>query len=340
MKQPIVSTVKQPQPSTAVKQTAPRNGCRQLAAVVITGLLLLGASARAAPITWGSVTTVAGNSDVSTTGNLVYAERAGSATTLSITGVSFTAPGTYVTGWGASQTGIGSPSGITGDYAALLDGDCYQDSTLTLNGLTAGHDYLVQFWCNDARGGAANQLVTLTAGNAVVLNRNTGSGYGQWVTGTFTANATTQIVTVASTAGNQGIALNGVQVRDVTGIILNGTFIWSNGSGTGNWNTSDTNWTGRVWSNGFSNNASFVTVGSTINLSAIVASNILFGTVSANIPNASFNGGSLQASSLTVQGGSSNTNGTNPTLTLNVPSVSLSGDIAVGRANLTITGGA
>ena len=165
------------------------------------------------------------------------------------------------------------------------------------------------------------------------------------VTGTW-QTWTTVSSTVKLAAGSQTIRLdvvsggwnlNWITLRDP---VLLPEFPWDNGSASGNWNTTDTNWTGRVWSNGSGNTANFFEVGGTINLSPIVASNIAFGTVWANIPDASFNGGSLQANSLTVQGLSSNTSGTtNPTLTLNVPTVSLAGDIALGRANLTIAGG-
>ena len=116
-------------------------------------------------------------------------------------------------------------------------------------------------------------------------------------------------------------------------------FPWDNGAGTGNWNTTDTNWTGSAWTNGPGNTAGFTAVGGPINLSDIVASNVVFGAAWANIPDGSFNGGSLQASRLTVQGMYNNTDGPNPTLILKVPRVSVTGDIAVGRANLRIESG-
>ena len=116
-------------------------------------------------------------------------------------------------------------------------------------------------------------------------------------------------------------------------------FPWNNGAGTGNWNTTDTNWSGRAWTNGSGNTAGFASVGGTINISNIIASNVVFGTAWTNIPAGSFNGGSLQANSLTVQGMYSNTDGAKPTLTLNVPTVSVAGDIAVGRANLRMESG-
>jgi len=123
---------------------------------------------------------------------------------------------------------------------------------------------------------------------------------------------------------------------------------WDNGAGTGNWNTTDANWTGLIWNNSAPDNALFTTVGGDINLAApIAAGSITFGSADANCTNASFNGGSLQADSLTVQGNRNNGPITTSvrrgpvgnTLTVNVPTVSIAGDVAVGRATLNITGG-
>jgi len=114
---------------------------------------------------------------------------------------------------------------------------------------------------------------------------------------------------------------------------------WDNGAGTGNWNTTDANWSESTWINGTDKAARFRAVGGALNLSNIVAADITFGASWVNIPDGSFNGGSLLADSLTVQGLFSNSGNSNPTLTLNVPTVSISGDIALGRANLKIDSG-
>ena len=147
-------------------------------------------------------------------------------------------------------------------------------------------------------------------------------------------------------AGNQTIRLNVVSGGwNINWMRFSGPFAspipfpWDNGTGTGNWNTTDTNWTGRAWTNGPGNTAGFTAVGGPINLSDIVASNVVFGAAWGNVPDGSFNGGSLQASCLTVQGMYNNTGGPNPTLTLNMPTVSVTGDIAVGRANLRLESG-
>lgn len=119
-------------------------------------------------------------------------------------------------------------------------------------------------------------------------------------------------------------------------------FIWDNGAGTGLWTTTDANWLGAPWVNSLSNNAWFQSVGGGITLaSGLTAGNIYVGNASVNFPGTSFSGGSLGAANLIVQGLGSN-NGdyaANPTLTLNSV-LTLSGDASIGRANLTVTGGA
>lgn len=119
-------------------------------------------------------------------------------------------------------------------------------------------------------------------------------------------------------------------------------FIWNNGAATGLWNTNDLNWSGVSWVNSTVNNALFATVGGPVGLAdAITAGSVTVGTTGLNVPNITFTNGSLAAASLMIQGRSDN-NGAyvaNPTLTLMVPTVSVAGDIAVGRANLVVAGG-
>jgi autotransporter-associated beta strand protein len=118
-------------------------------------------------------------------------------------------------------------------------------------------------------------------------------------------------------------------------------FIWDNGAGTNLWALADANWLGAPWVNSPSHNAWFQATGGTITLApGLSAGNVNVGNTSANIPATSFSGGSLAAANLVVQGFSSN-NGNyaaNPTLALN-SAITLGGDVSVGRANLTITGG-
>ena len=118
-------------------------------------------------------------------------------------------------------------------------------------------------------------------------------------------------------------------------------FVWDNGAGTNVWSTTDANWLGAAWANSSSHNAWFQSVGGSINLApGLTAGKVNVGNASANFPAASFSGGGVSAASLTVQGSGLN-NGdyaANPSLVLN-STVILSGDAALGRANLTVTGG-
>ena len=116
---------------------------------------------------------------------------------------------------------------------------------------------------------------------------------------------------------------------------------WNNGANTGNWNTVDANWNGSVWSNTMPNNAVFDTVGGNVALDVVTAGSVNVGNISINFPSSHFTGTSLTASSLTVQGDNINGGGygTNPTLTLDVATVTIAGDMAVGRANLVVGSG-
>jgi uncharacterized repeat protein (TIGR02543 family) len=118
-------------------------------------------------------------------------------------------------------------------------------------------------------------------------------------------------------------------------------YVWNNVAATDSWNTTDANWSGATWSNSASNNAFFTTVVGSVSLdTGIVAGAVNVGNTGINFANASLIDGSLSASSLTVQGLSFNSGTylTNPTLSVD-SAVSISGDAAVGRANLNILGG-
>jgi autotransporter-associated beta strand protein len=118
-------------------------------------------------------------------------------------------------------------------------------------------------------------------------------------------------------------------------------FIWNNSASNNLWSTTDANWLGAPWVNSSSSNAWLQATGGTITLApGLTAGAVNVGNASANFPATSFTSGSLAAASLTVQGFGPN-NGdyaANPTLTLD-SAVTMSGDAAIGRANLAITGG-
>jgi hypothetical protein len=208
------------------------------------------AKAAPPPIVWGSAQTVSGDSDVSTTGSLVYAYTFGgtaappSATVNGVTFSPFTIPGGIVTSttvgsvslsespgnlFGSNSFGSSSApfSALSTDYKAILGSGAYADLpvsiTVSLGGLTSGQDYLVQWWTNNASnttpvfgGGFTN--TTATAFNSVTLDANTTNtvgGLGQFAIGTFTASGTTQAFLLSETSGGFNPLINALQVRAV-----------------------------------------------------------------------------------------------------------------------------
>ena len=126
----------------------------------------------------------------------------------------------------------------------------------------------------------------------------------------------------------------------VTSSAIAADLTWD-GAVNSNWNTSDANWTSSTWNNSTPDNAIFHSVGGTVTLdSGISAGSVSVGNTGSNFASLTLTGGTLNASTLTVQGFGSNSGayGSNPTLTVN-SSVSLTGDAAIGRSNLDITGG-
>ena len=187
--------------------------------------LLTCAGAHAASITWGSATTVAGDSDVSTIGAFKYAEHWGGSVT-TINGVTFSAAGTNVVASGSpvsiQPSSVGSPAGMSTAYQGILSWNWYnaQNKTATLNNLTSGHQYQSQVWVADIRY-STTQKTTITGGPNLLIKQ------GQYANGTFVADATSQSIAFTG----DGI-VNAIQVRDVSAS-------WS-GTTNGTWADSDT----------------------------------------------------------------------------------------------------
>lgn len=199
--------------------------------------------AGAATITWGTPQTISGDSDVSTVGTLVYAYNFGPffgpATVVSSTvnGITFEAfPITHPTSVTVGSVTISeSPANligfnvlsVTGSYGALspayravLNGGAgagFPDTvTLSLGGLSAGQQYLFQWWASNAANIPPVTTVTGSATSLVTLDSNftdTDGGLGQFVTGTFTADGTTQ--SIAFTGAGQSPLINAFQIRAV-----------------------------------------------------------------------------------------------------------------------------
>jgi hypothetical protein len=167
----------------------------------------------AAPISWGTATPVSDDSDVATSGHLLHAEHWGGADA-TVNGVAFSAAQENVVASPASgslgiNADIGAPASVSAAYRDLLKGNWYtasDGSSVTLHHLKLGNPYLIQIWSSDPRYSPA-QFQTITGGPSLGIKA------GQWVIGTFTADATTQVIHV----GGAGI-LNAVQVRGIGGV--------------------------------------------------------------------------------------------------------------------------
>jgi hypothetical protein len=223
-----------------------------LAAFSLTALF--GSSLNAATIAWGLPASISGDSDVSTNGLLLTAVNPGlygpigQATT--VNGVNFVAwaPGgggaptdpsglitlTPAPGFGIFTTsGLGSASGpfsaLSSAYRVLLDGADYASNpgqtqfngsiTMTINGLALGNTYEFQWWFNDSRPFSTGPILASTGVTSVLLDPNTtdsAGGLGQYVIGTFVADAPKQDI-LFSTTGN-AVGHSGFQLRLLTAI--------------------------------------------------------------------------------------------------------------------------
>jgi len=230
---------------------------RRTMAILGAGFVVLGLAgvAPAGIITWGTPTTVSGDSDVDTTGTLLYAYNIGTSgvaattingvtfaafafpgvsdpsDTVTVGSVNFTESPALLQSYDASTLGTNaSPFGdLSPAYRTMLStgGTALQFTTITatFGGLTVGHQYRLQWWTSDPKnsvGVASETFATTTAGsggNQVTLDSNSTNsdgGLGQFVIGTFTADATSQTFTLDSPVGNTSPLINGFQVRVVS----------------------------------------------------------------------------------------------------------------------------
>jgi hypothetical protein len=230
---------------------------RRTMAILGAGFVVLGLAgvAPAGIITWGTPTTVSGDSDVDTTGTLLYAYNIGTSgvaattingvtfaafafpgendglDTVTVGSVNFTESPAILQSYDASTLGTNSSpfGGLSPAYKTMLStgGTALQFSTITatFGGLTVGHQYRLQWWTSNPKNGvglASETFATTTAesgGNQVTLDSNSTNidgGLGQFVIGTFTADATSQTFTLDSPVGNTSPLINGFQVRVVS----------------------------------------------------------------------------------------------------------------------------
>ena len=179
--------------------------------------------AQAANINWGAAGTFTDNTVLAlagTTANEVYGvDFGGSGAQTTANGYTFA---DYVTSGNMSISGGGF--GLFGGYmtGGAATGDAALDSLMThglygsmfntgtLNNLTAGQAYTVLVLLDDTRGGSAGPSPTFTVTDGVTTSPSqqfefaSGSpSVGGYITGTFTADATTQALTVRNGASSQ-----------------------------------------------------------------------------------------------------------------------------------------
>ncbi len=190
--------------------------------------LLAATVAHAAPVTWGPVKDITADSDISTNGTLVKAVCKAGGNPV-VNGVTFTPAysGDSLSGQNASGATAGAlpvGGGISAAYSQMLGGNDYNTGsgttlTLTLNGLTVGHHYELQIWANDSDASSLGKQTVKSGGTLdqwVVLNMNTtgaDGGKGQFATGTFTADATSQQLKIT---GSVSPVIQAYQVRRIT----------------------------------------------------------------------------------------------------------------------------
>ena len=204
----------------------PKNSNR----LIFPGLILAGSvaafitaqSASAADIVWGAATTMSADADVVTTGAYDRAYIFNGTST--INGVSFTTfSGSGDTDGftsGATYNGYNPNSGnispnynnLSTAYKIIADNGRYSNDgtgSITLNNLNTGLDYTLQVWVNDSRTYGVGRTETIAGSPSLASNvQGNSGGVGQFATGTFTATAATQALSITANSSAQINALN------------------------------------------------------------------------------------------------------------------------------------
>lgn len=210
---------------------------------------LLAGPAWAAMINWGVPTDIAGDSDVSLNGTLVAAHNFGPRDVVATTvnGVTFQPFAIIGTSNVVTQGNFtfstpdpgdpivpattGTWQALSADYTALLASAARlradRGHELLISGLTAGESYEFQVWINNSdRENGPNFLFETTVGDGLGNEVEVYAGDngvaangppvpGQYVIGTFTADAGTQVVTFSN--GEIDGWVNGFQLRQQGG---------------------------------------------------------------------------------------------------------------------------
>jgi hypothetical protein len=219
-------------------QNINKPACGTFLAAVI--LLAASGTAQAAPISWGSATSISGDADVSTIGTLVGAFNFNSAAT-TVNSVPFQEFDAEVLGLGSGSFTVGNFTlasnffvaaantssatapftALSASYQALLakSATATGDLTLTLAGLTVGQQYNFQVWSNNsadyphfgvtAKDTGLTNSVFLSSGSGLVNNYT----LGNYVIGTFIADSASQQVLFSP---DEVAHVNGFQLRAIT----------------------------------------------------------------------------------------------------------------------------
>lgn len=196
--------------------------------------LVLPLFSQAAPVTWGTATNITAASNIDSSGLTTIAGANFGVTTGTTTivnngsvdvefkslnsnqnvtlsnGINVAAGSAWVN-WGNN----GGNSNMSGTWGVVLDTNLGMEpgdptsATITLSNLVVGTQYRIQFFAS------ATASNTETIAGSGTLNAKNG-GYGQFVTGTFTADATSQALTVTRTTNGFAVA-NALTVGDMPG---------------------------------------------------------------------------------------------------------------------------
>ena len=204
------------------------NFSRTVSFLVSSIATLAALPASAAPILWNAPQVVSGDSDVSLTGSFDRAHLFGGATAV-VNGVTFSPFGAGDSASISDQFGGfgggGAPfDNLSATYRTLLTNGFYGgagSATITLNNLASGLDYEAQFWVNDSRNCCSGRNETISGSAALAYSTIPGGtgGVGSYVKGTFTADSTSQALTLNS---GFSVQANGLQLR-ATGVSAGNT---------------------------------------------------------------------------------------------------------------------
>jgi hypothetical protein len=205
--------------------------------ITAAAVAVVAGSVQAAVISW-NVAQITGDSAVSTSGTGVEAYNFGAAgvANQTINGVTFAAAadlganqsvGQYgsLMDWSRPGNRWGIDSGLSGSMSNMLawtwaddaNGTAgFDETTITLSGLTSGQQYEVQLFAANANATSGSATVDFGTAAAVTLGISTNTGGPAVFTGTFTADATSQAFDYRVHNGSGGIIeqnISGYQLR-------------------------------------------------------------------------------------------------------------------------------